>query len=317
MKFTIGLPITKTAFLSKTLESIKKQIYSDFELIIRNNGKNNVMKNEIKLAVGDFINLSNVKYYESEEQLTMPNNFNKILEKAEGEFFVVMSDDDTMDENFLLEFDKLILTYPKTNVFHCRCRLINENEDFTGITEICPEWETQEDFVFHRINDRRLFYLSDFVAKTSALKKIGGFNTQCSGWGLDELTWSNLAAGNGIGYSSRVLLNYRMFTGNFTSSKENLKLRFDDIKLMYENFQKIINETCHISKSVYPATYMHKLNEERTQGQYDLIFQSYTFSSTLLEQFSFYFKNKNQFLAKRALKSVVKTQIEKLNKKEG
>jgi hypothetical protein len=86
---------------------------------------------------------------------------------------------------------------------------------------------------------------------------------------------------------------------------------------MYENFQKIINETCHISKSVYPATYMHKLNEERTQGQYDLIFQSYTFSSTLLEQFSFYFKNKNQFLAKRALKSVVKTQIEKLNKKEG
>jgi glycosyltransferase involved in cell wall biosynthesis len=317
MKFTIGLPITKTAFLSKTLESIKKQIYSDFELIIRNNGKNDVMKNEIKLAVGDFINLSNVKYYESEEQLTMPNNFNKILEKAEGEFFVVMSDDDTMDENFLLEFDKLILTYPKTNVFHCRCRLINENEDFTGITEICPEWETQEDFVFHRINDRRLFYLSDFVAKTSALKKIGGFNTQCSGWGLDELTWSNLAAGNGIGYSSRVLLNYRMFTGNFTSSKENLKLRFDDIKLMYENFQKIINETCHISKSVYPATYMHKLNEERTQGQYDLIFQSYTFSSTLLEQFSFYFKNKNQFLAKRALKSVVKTQIEKLNKKEG
>jgi glycosyltransferase involved in cell wall biosynthesis len=317
MKFTIGLPITKTAFLSKTLESIKKQIYSDFELIIRNNGKNDVMKNEIKLAVGDFINLSNVKYYESEEQLTMPNNFNKILEKAEGDFFIIMSDDDTMDENFLLEFDKLILTYPKTNVFHCRCRLINENEEFTGITEICPEWETQEDFVFHRINDRRLFYLSDFVAKTSALKKIGGFNTQCSGWGLDELTWSNLAAGNGIGYSSRVLLNYRMFTGNFTSSKENLKLRFDDIKLMYENFQKIINETCHISKSVYPATYMHKLNEERTQGQYDLIFQSYTFSSTLLEQFSFYFKNKNQFLAKRALKSVVKTQIEKLNKKEG
>lgn len=316
MKFTIGLPITKTAFLSKTLESIKKQIYSDFELIIRNNGKNDVMKNEIKLAVGDFINLSNVKYYESEEQLTMPNNFNKILEKAEGDFFIIMSDDDTMDENFLLEFDKLILTYPETNVFHCRCRLINENEEFTGITEICPEWETQEDFVFHRINDRRLFYLSDFVARTSALKKIAGFNIQCSGWGLDELTWSNLAAVNGIAYSSRVLLNYRMFTGNFTSSKENLKLRFDDIKLMYGNFQKIINETCHIAKSIYPATYMHKLNEERTQGQYDLIFQSYTFSSTLLEQFSFYFKNKNKFLAKRAFKSVIKTQIKKLNKKE-
>jgi len=309
MKFTIGLPITKTAFLSKTLISIKKQIYSDFELIIRNNGKNEAIKKEIKSAVGDFINLSNVKYFESEEQLTMPNNFNKMLEKAEGEFFVVMSDDDTMDENFLLEFDKLILTYPKTNVFHCRCRLINENEDFTGITEICPEWETQEDFVFHRINDRRLFYLSDFVAKTSALKKIGGFNTQCSGWGLDELTWSNLAAGNGIGYSSRVLLNYRMFTGNFTSSKENLKLRFDDIKLMYENFQKIINETCYIADSIYPADYMHKLNEERTQGQYDLLFKSFTFSSSLLEQVSFYYQNKNSIQAKSAIKLMLKKQL--------
>jgi len=316
MKFTIGLPITKISFLSKTLKSIENQIFKDFELIIRNNGKNEAVKKEIKLAIGDFLNLSNVKYYESDEQLTMPDNFNKILEKAKGDFFIVMSDDDTMDKDFLLEFDTLIKRYPDTNIFHCRCRLINENEDFTGITEICPEWETQEDFVFHRINDSRLFYLSDFIAKTSQLKKIGGFNAHCSGWGLDELTWSNMAAGHGISYSSRVLLNYRMSTENYTSSKENLKLRFKDIQLMYENSQKIINETCNLTASIYPANYMHKLNEKRTQGQYDSIFKSFTFSSSLLEQASFYFKNKNQFLAKRALKSIIKTQIEKFNKKE-
>jgi glycosyltransferase involved in cell wall biosynthesis len=315
MKFTIGLPITKTTFLSKTLESIKNQTFKDFELIIRNNGKTDDIKKEIKSEVNEFLNLSNVKYYESEEQLTMPNNFNKMLENAVGDYFLVMSDDDTMDKDFLLEFDKLIQLYPKTNVFHCRCRLVNENEDFTGITQLCPEWETQEDFVFHRIKDSRLFYLSDFIAKTSALKKIGGFNTKCNGWGLDELTWSNLAAKNGIAYTSRILLNYRMFSGNFTSSKENLKLRFNDIKLMYENFQKIIKNTCSMPNSLYPEVYMHKLNEKRTQVQYDLLFQSFTSSSNLLEQISFYFKNKDHFITKRIFKFMIKSQINKLQNK--
>lgn len=315
MKFTIGLPVTKTSFLSRTIASIKKQSFKDFEVIIRNNGKNEIIKNEIKLSLGDFLSFPNVKYYESEVQLAMPNNFNIILEKAEGKFFVVMSDDDIMDENFLQAFDELIIKYSETNVFHCRCRLINENDDFIGMTEICPEWETQEDFVFHRINESRLFYLSDFVAKTSELKKIGGFNIQCSGWGLDELTWSNLAVKNGIAYTSRILLNYRMFKGNYTSSKDNLELRFNDIKLMYKNFENIIKNTSNQPESIYPESYMHKLNEERTQGQYDLIFKSFTFSSTLLEQIKFYFKYKNKLLAKRAFKSIVKTQIENYGKK--
>jgi glycosyltransferase involved in cell wall biosynthesis len=313
MKFTIGLPVTKTEFLTKTLESIKNQTYNNYELIIRNNGKDNIIKNEIKSKILEYINLPHVKYYESEKQLAMPFNFNKILENADGEYFILMSDDDTMDENFLLKFKNLITKYPKTNVFHCRCRLINEYDTFTGITELCPEWETQEDFVFHRINICRLFYLSDFVAKTSELKRIGGFNIKCTGWGLDELTWSNLAAKNGVAYTSDILLNYRMFTGNFTSSKENLKLRFNDIKLLYENFERIIKETCQSLDTLYPAEYMHKLNKERTQGQYDLLFKSYAFSSTLIEQIRFYMKYKDQLIARRTFKTIIKKILEKSN----
>ena len=53
MLFTIGIPVTKTNYLDKTLECISNQTFNDFELIIRNNGQTQEIKDEIKPLAKD------------------------------------------------------------------------------------------------------------------------------------------------------------------------------------------------------------------------------------------------------------------------
>jgi glycosyltransferase involved in cell wall biosynthesis len=306
MKFTIGLPITKTKYLKESLISIDAQTFKDFEVIIRNNARTPELKAEIKAICKDWINQANVTYQESAEQLGMPANFNKILENAKGEFFTILSDDDVMDQEFLYEINVLAKKYPDTKVFHCRVKLIDAESKFIGITEICPEWEKQEDFVFQRIIDKRDFFLSDFIVDTKAIKKIGGFSEKTSGWGVDEITWSSLAY-NGVGFSNKLLLSYRIFPGNFSLSSENLKKRFSDIKVMHDNFEKIIRETCNESKSYYPLDYMLELNRKRTQEQNDLVFKFHTLSGGLINNLKFYFEHKSKLTKKNSIKNLIKS----------
>lgn len=308
MKFTIALPITKTKFLEETLNSIARQTEEDFEVIIRNNGKDAQTKKEIKEICKSWLDQPNVQYFESNEQLSMPQNFNKILEKANGDFFTVLSDDDVLEPDFLTELGLLIEKYPETHVFHCRVKIINEKGEFIGISELCPEWETQIDFVYHRITSKRLFYLSDFLVRTAELRKIGGFNVENTGWGLDEITWSALGF-NGVAYTPKILLLYRLFSGNYTASKLALQNRFYDIQIIHETQKTIIEKNNNKKGNPYPLDFLLKLNEDRTQDLNDMVFNQHVASATLLENISFFNSNKRKLRCLQGLKSILKQKI--------
>jgi glycosyltransferase involved in cell wall biosynthesis len=308
MKFTIALPITKTRFLKETLDSIANQTETDFEVIIKNNGKNDTIKKEIKDLCLPWIQKPNVQYYESEHQLSMPENFNSIVDKAQGEFFTVLSDDDALEPEFLKEITILTKKYEDTHVFHCKVNIINENGDITGTTQLCPEWESQIEFVYQRLAKERLFYLSDFVVRTEELLKIGGFNESTTGWGVDEITWSVLAF-NGVAYSPKPLLRYRLFSGNFTASKETLYNRFKDNKVIFDVQKKIIAENCDKPNCPYDLNSLQEINKIRTQGLNDSVLYQYFNNASTLEGLKFYLKNKTDLNGVRAIKSFVKRKL--------
>jgi glycosyltransferase involved in cell wall biosynthesis len=305
MKFTIGLPIIKTEYLQATLEGIQNQIFTDYEVIIKNNANTQEKKDEIKKICSEWIGKKNVQYYESKEQLTMTSNFNTILDKAKGEYFLIMSDDDIMQENFLNEINKLIIKYPKVNVFHGRVKRIDGNNDLIDYSEICPEWESQIDFLYQRITGKRTLYLSDFVVSTKALLDDGGFTELPKGWGTDEITWSKLAE-NGIAFSPEIILLYRRFLGNFSMSKANLLERFLDIDIMHEVLEKIIINNCKDEKSIYPLDYILKLNKQRTVRQKDYVLNHYAKSTNLIGILSFYFSNKDELTLQGVLKVLIR-----------
>ncbi len=304
MKFTIGLPITKTKYLQEALDGIKSQTFTDFELIIKNNAKTPETIAEIKNMCSEWIGKENVKYYESKEQLGMTANFNSIVEKATGNYFTIMSDDDVMEPEFLSEFSQLVDKYPDVKVFHCRVKRIDGNGAVLDFSENCPEMESQIDFIYQRMRSKRTLYLSDFVVDTEALKEIGGFPIESSGWGCDEITWTRLAY-NGIGATQKVLLKYRRFLGNFSLSKENLQKRFKDVDLMDKIISDIIKTNTAKQGCIYSEKYLLGLNEIKNKKQKDYILEHYAKSNNILGTVMFFSKNQKELSLKGLFKALL------------
>jgi glycosyltransferase involved in cell wall biosynthesis len=216
MRYSIGIPAFKGRFLEECINSILSQTFTDFELIIIND----CSPDEILSLVTKF-NDPRIRYYENEINTGAENvidNWNKCLNLAKGDFFILMGDDDKMASDYLKEFDKLINKYPDLDVFHCRIRIINENSEEIELSNCCPEFENTDDYILNCIEGRSEQFISDFVYRKSILLNNGGFFKLPLAWSSDY-TSAFIACGNkGIAYTSNPVFFYRKNQFNITST---------------------------------------------------------------------------------------------------
>ena len=118
-KISIGLPVYNAEeFLSETIESILKQDYVDFELIISDNASTD---NTSRICQRYQELDTRVRYYRSDVNRGAAWNFNRVFNLARGEFYKWQAHDDVCLPNFLSsclrEFEhssaSLILVYPR------------------------------------------------------------------------------------------------------------------------------------------------------------------------------------------------------------
>ena len=80
---SIGIPVVKSDYLIKSIESCLNQTYDNIEIIVQNNAKQQKIKSEIRQLVSSFSDYR-IRYVEIGNQLPMVANWNSILEKANG-----------------------------------------------------------------------------------------------------------------------------------------------------------------------------------------------------------------------------------------
>ena len=226
MNFSIGIPAYKNAYLKECISSILNQTYQEFEIII----VNDCSPYPLDEIIAEFED-SRIRYYKNEINtgaVNVANNYNKCLDKAEGDFFVLFGDDDKMEPDYLEEFAKLIHKWPDLDVYHCRSKIIDENSEPLLLTPSWPEFESVYDNIWHRVNGNRIMFIADYVYRVSALQKKGGYFFLPLGWGTDDIT-SFIAMGNkGIAHTNKPLLNYRRHPATI-SSIGNHELKMDAI----------------------------------------------------------------------------------------
>jgi glycosyltransferase involved in cell wall biosynthesis len=213
---SIGLPTFKILYLEKALTSLLNQSYKNIEIIIVNDAS----PEDIDSVVSKFYGDKRISYYKNNVNLgatSLVSNWNKCLDFAKGEFFVLASDDDLYHENFVAEMVSLSKKYPQTDLFHARVAQIDKDGKIFNLTPLCPEFENCFDFVWHRVNGYRLQYAPDFMCRTKALRLIKGFVDFPSAWVSDDATWFLLAKQGGVAYSSKILFYFRYSGINFTS----------------------------------------------------------------------------------------------------
>lgn len=234
---SVALPVIKTKFFKDALESILNQSYSDFELIVVNNGS----PEDVDSIVKNYSD-SRIRYIKHIKMLPIIENWNKCLSYAKGEYFVLFSDDDIYEKDFLKELGLLAEKYPKVDIFHTRVKVIDENNNTVSYTTSCPEYETVADFIWHRLKSYRMHYAPDFMCKTEVLKSIGGFVDFPNAWGSDDATWFLMANENGIVASSKILCNWRQSRINLsrkgTGSAETKLAAVEAYKNWFQDFME-------------------------------------------------------------------------------
>jgi glycosyltransferase involved in cell wall biosynthesis len=233
---TVAIPAFKTRFLADAIKSVLCQTYADYEVIIVNDAS----PEDIGAIVGDFKD-KRIKYFTNESRLgkdSVVQNWNACLRHATGEFFVLFSDDDLYESTFLSEMLLLATEYPRADVFHCRVRIIDEHGKTIDYAPLCPAYETAISFIWHRVRDTRLQFAPDFLCRTAALNRIGGFVDLPQAWGADDATWSKLAIPGGIGYTQNTLCSWRKSDVNIS--------RIGDVVARFE----ALNEYRHIIEEV-------------------------------------------------------------------
>lgn len=200
------LPAWKGARLARAIESILAQTERDFELIVADD----CSPDDIAGVVSRFPD-PRVSYFRNAANIggrDLAAAWNAAFARARGEFAVLAADDDAYSPRFLAEMLRLARENPLASLFHCRVRFVDCAGRETGLSEVRPAWESPVAFAYARGALRMKQCASDFMFRTSALRRAGGFASFPRGWFSDDATWMALAANGGVACSPEPLCEH-------------------------------------------------------------------------------------------------------------
>lgn len=256
MKFSIAIPTYKKEFLAECIESILKQTFLDFEVIIINDNS----PEDIDIVVNKF-NDKRIKYYKNKKGFGAYNvvkNWNKCLEYATGDYIICMGDDDKLLSNCLNNYISLINKYPELNVYHTRTEIIDNDSNIIDIQEPRPEYESVYSAMWYRWNGRKQ-YIGDFLFKTSTLRKNGGFYCLPTGCCSDDISVWIASKDKGIANTLEFGFQYRDNNLTLSRNQHNMKDKIKAFKLAKQWYNSFFNE--YGSDSSRDSIYKEKLKK--------------------------------------------------------
>lgn len=203
---TIAIPAYKKTFLADAIRSALAQTYTNIELVIVDDDS----PNDLQTIVSTFKD-PRIRYYRNSKNLGSQNvvkNWNKCLEYARGEFFVLLCDDDMLEANFAQELLTLANKYPTCNVFHARKRILYEDTKEIVEDEPWTEWEDMETFYSNKVKLKRFHTITEFMYRTSHIAPLGYIEFPVA-WGSDDISIFNFIKDGGIASSQECLATFR------------------------------------------------------------------------------------------------------------
>ena len=107
----------KPEYVLRAIQSILKQSYKKVEIIISDDSPNE----DIKIAIQPYISDIDIKYYHNQPALKSPMNWNNALDKANGEYVMLLHQDDWLhDSNTLSIYLNSFLNHSEVGFVFCK-----------------------------------------------------------------------------------------------------------------------------------------------------------------------------------------------------
>lgn len=230
---TIAIPAYKNKWLAEAIESALNQDYDNIEVIVVDDHS----PYNLKRIVAPYLKDKRVRYYFNDHNLgkkSIVYNWNRCVDYAQGEFFVLLCDDDVLLPNFVSSLLNLVKKYPKCNVFHGRRAVISEITADISEDNVWPEFEDFDDFLSEKNRGHRKHTITEFLFKTSVIKKTK-YEIFPIGYFSDDATILKLAKDGGVASVKEITCFFRKSEEHISG---NIKLVFDKAKaaILYYNW---------------------------------------------------------------------------------
>jgi glycosyltransferase involved in cell wall biosynthesis len=219
-KVTIAIPTyNRAAFLTEALDSALAQTYQNIEVIVSDNASTD---NTLQL-LGNY-NDDRLIVIQQETNLGMVGNWNACLEKASGEIFILLSDDDFLEPTAIEKMANIFrygtpeIDLSKIGMVYCKSRIVDDEGGIIGYGKHGAEVESASLIVKQFFRCNRSIYPCSVMMRTSDIQSLGGYDGLQYPLAADANVWMAIAIKHGnVACIDEVLTNYRVHTSNVTS----------------------------------------------------------------------------------------------------
>ncbi len=244
-------------YIKETIESALAQSYTNFEIVVVNDGSTDNTEKIVKS-----INNQKIRYFEK-EHTNAPDTRNRVLKEAKGEFILWLGDDDLLHEDILKIYVNTFNEYPDVDICYCKLLAFNENHGiirpFTYV-----EWYNRQDELAAFLLTGQPIPDGSSIVRKKIYDDIGGFNVEFNR-AQDYEFYSRvfITKKYNVKYVDMFLMKYRIHDKNITlnlSGKIDYRyenkiisnlIAFNDIKIFFPAFDWQNDKINSLSEAYY------------------------------------------------------------------
>lgn len=256
---TVVIPLYNgSKYISRSLKSVLNQSFTDFELIIVDDGS---IDDGISIVLS--FNDERLRVI-SQENMGVSAARNKGIVEGRGKYFAFLDADDEWDIGFLDAVINLTKLYPQAGIYGTGYRMVYSKEPDVEVTahEVIYQQSTLlvTDY-FYRASSGSLINASGILIPKQIFHELGAFKVG-EHHGEDREMWARIALRYPIGYDPRILFSF------FQTSNSEKK-----------RFQKPPNNdpTAKMLQMVLNNTHGLLFNEKNIRKHIKLIYLNYCF----------------------------------------
>ncbi len=191
------------AYVRRSIPSVLGQTYSDFELIVVDDGSTDDGPEVVRTFTDARVRLIR------QENAGVSAARNRGVAEAQGTYVAFLDADDEWEPQFLDAIAHLSVAYPTAGIWATGYRRIfptGPSVEFT-LAESRSRTTLQIDDYFRRLPGGSIVHASAVAIPVSVFRKLGGFREDCH-WGEDQEMWARIALHYPLGYDTRILSRF-------------------------------------------------------------------------------------------------------------
>ena len=217
-KVTIAIPTyNRLSFLRCAVDSALRQSYVNLQVVVSDNCSEDGTADYV-----ESIQNHRLLFVRQSTNLGMVGNWDACLHHAEGEFFLLLSDDDYMEERAI---EKLVAASGNSAdagriaFAYCRIWEVNEKGEKLRVTPRPLPREEAKDFALEFFLRKRVLHPCSILFRTDDLRQLGGYSQASLALVADAMAWSKILRRRGLVVGvDEALVNYRVHGFNTTNS---------------------------------------------------------------------------------------------------